>query len=439
MAGRKSTFWLGLLLLLVLGISLAYAYGFRIAPLVDARWYDTIAWNLAQGKGFRLTDDAPLAKDPAIAVVGPGYPYFLAGIYALFGHHLEPVWIIQSFLHALNTLLVFLLARKIFSDSPNREGYSLFAAALYGFNPDLVQIAAMLFTETLYLTVILSAALGMAAWIERPEAKIAMGTAAVLGIAILVRPIAVLPLACFFVLLGIKKKWLSLTASAAIVAVLIGVWTVRNYTVYNQVVVLTAAGGYDLWVGNNPNSAGEQLVEPEIDDYKATHDPLETDRHGAEEYWKFIVSDPAGFLKLQAVKTAKFFSALRTSAWWFHLSGVARTLTFLVSAPFYILYLVLGGAGVISALRRGPGMARVAAFLALSVPAVVIPITVTSRMRYPMYPFLAILSALAVLRYKQNGIPRRWFLVSAGVVVLATAADFFVSLPQIPARIMELF
>jgi hypothetical protein len=46
---RKTWFWLSLLLLLVLVCSLAYAFGFRIVPMVDARWDDSIGWNLAQG------------------------------------------------------------------------------------------------------------------------------------------------------------------------------------------------------------------------------------------------------------------------------------------------------------------------------------------------------------------------------------------------------
>jgi ABC-type multidrug transport system fused ATPase/permease subunit len=365
--------------------------------------------------------------------------YVLAGVYRVFGHSLEPVWILQSLLHVLNAFLVFLLARRALPDSPAKQGYALLAAAVYGLNPDLIQIAAMLFTETLYITLLLSAALGMTAFFAGPTAKAALGTAALLGCAVLTRPIAILPLAAFLILIAAKRKWLLIPAAVLVTALILGPWTARNCAVYGRCILITAAGGYDLWVGNNPNSGGEQLVTQEINDYKAEHGTLETDRHGMEEYFHYLLSDPIGFLRLQLIKTAKFFSALRTSAWWFHLSGIARGITFLVSAPFYVYYLVLGGAGLYSAFRRGPAAARIASVLALAVPAIVIPITVTSRMRYPMYPFLAVLSALAIFRLRQGELRGKAVVISAGLVAAATVADLFISAPQIPDRIMHLF
>jgi hypothetical protein len=436
---RKKFVLLSILLLLVCILTLAYAFGFRIQPKVDARWYDTIAWNLARGKGFRMTDAGSPADDPAIAVVGPGYPYFLAGVYRIFGHRLEPVWIIHSLLHALNALLVFILALRILPDSERRFALALLAAALYGLNPDLIQIAAMLFTETLYLTLLLAAALGMAAFADNPSAKTAIPAAVLLACAVLVRPVALVPAGIFLILIAIKKKWVLLPAAALILALLVGVWTAHNYSVYGRFILLTAAGGYDLWVGNNPDSLGEQLVTPEINEYLAVHGTLETDRHGMQEYANYMLSDPAGFLVLQAVKAAKFFSVIRTSGWWFHLSGTATAVTIALSAPLYFLLLLLGGPGICSSLRKGPAAAKIFSWTALSVPALVIPITVTSRLRYPMYPFLAVLGVLAIDRYRRGGISKRSFLFCAAGILAATAADIIISWPIIRERMHLLF
>jgi len=426
-------------LLVIFGISMAYAFGFRITPVADARWYDTIAWNLAQGKGFKVGDTNALAEDPAIAIVGPGYVYSLAGLYRLFGHHLEAAWIAQALLHTLNAFLVFLLARKILAPAGGHWGFSLLAAALYGLNPDLIQLAAMLLTETLFLSLLILAALGIVTYVADAAVKTALGTAVLLACAILVRPIALLPLLLFLGILVIRKKWALLPAVLLIQALFLGGWAWRNYSVYDRFVLLTAAGGYDLWVGNNPDADGEPHPTEEITNYTSEHGILEADRYGMEQYLTFLTSDPGGFLKLQAVKTAKFFSVIRTSAWWFHLSGIARILTFLLSAPFYFTYLLLGGAGVVSSLRKGPAAARILSLLALSVPAVVIPIIVTSRMRYPMYPFLVVMSVLAVLRFRQGELPRRMFLFSGGIAVVATIADILISAPQIPERLLRLF
>ncbi len=436
---RKNAYLLAAMLLAIFVCSLVYAFGFRIPPTVDARWYDTIAWNLVSGKGFRLLDTGPLSADPAIGTVGPGYEYFLAGMYTVFGHHLEPVWILQTLLHTLNAFLVFLLAWRVIPESPQRFFFAILAAAFYGFNPDLILMAAMLFTETLYLTLLLLAALGMAVFTARPSTPTALATGAVLACAILVRPIALLPLAVFLALLLLKKKPLLILAVLFIQLIFITPWAWRNYSVYGRFIPLTAAGGYDLWVGNNPEANGEEIPAKVVSDYKDQHGFLEADRYGAEQYVKYLLGDPLGFLKLQGIKTVKFFSVIRTSAWWFHLSGIARALTFFLSAIFFILLLILGIPGIYSALRAGPGPARLLAVLALTVPAAVIPIVVTSRLRYPMYPFLAVLGALAVYRYREGNLSRRSIWISGGVILALTLMDILISAPDIPDRILRLF
>jgi hypothetical protein len=436
---RKNAILLAVLLTAVFACSLAYAFGFHIQPTVDARWYDTIAWNLASGKGFRLLDSGPLSGDPAIGTVGPGYEYLLAGVYGFFGRRLEPVWILQALLHTLNAFLVFFLARRVIPESPRQIFFSMLAATFYGLNPDLILMAAMLFTETLYLTFLLLAALGIATVAIRPSARAAFATAIALACAILVRPIALLPLAVFLVLLVIKKKPPWVLGVLLIQLVFIAPWAWRNYSVYGRFIPLTAAGGYDLWVGNNPEANGEEIPVKVVSDYKDQYGFLQADRYGAEQYVKFLLGDPIGFLKLQGIKTVKFFSVIRTSAWWFHLSGIARGITFLLSAGFFFLLLLMGISGIYSALRTGPAPARILAVLALTVPAAVIPIVVTSRLRYPMYPFLAVLGALAAFRYREGEISRRSILLSGGLIAAFTLMDILISAPEIPGRILRLF
>ena len=438
-ASRKNAIWLTALLLAVLACTLAYAFGFRITPMVDARWYDTIAWNLATGKGFRLLDTGTLAADPAIGTVGPGYEYALAVVYKIFGHRLAPVWILQALLHTLNAFLVFLLARRVLPESSKKYFYCLIAAALYGLNPDLILMAAMLFTETLYLTLLLLAAHGMTAVAAGPRLPAALVTSLVLGAAVLVRPVALLPLAIFVVLLILRRKPLWAAGALLVVAACIAPWAWRNTALYGRFVPLTAAGGYDLWVGNNPQADGEQIPTKEVSDYKDANGFLAADRHGTEEYIKFLTTDPLGFLKLQGIKTVKFFSVIRTSAWWFHLSGIARGLTFFLSAGCFIVLLLAGALGAVSALRSGPVPARILAALALAVPAAAIPIVVTSRLRYPMYPFLAVLAALALFRWRSGEIQRRWIWIASGAIGIVTLMDILISAPQIPDRILHLF
>jgi hypothetical protein len=121
------------------------------------------------------------------------------------------------------------------------------------------------------------------------------------------------------------------------------------------------------------------------------------------------------------------------------LAGIARAVTFFLSAGFFFLLLSLGIPGIYSALRTGPGPARLLAVLALTVPAAVIPIVVTSRLRYPMYPFLAVLGALAVFRCREGNLSKRSIWISGGVMLAFTLMDILISAPEIPDRILRLF
>src|SRR3989344_3314507 len=77
-------------------ISILHSFYYRIPPAVDAQNYDIIAENIISGVGYRLDpDEIPWNADRSMIKSGPGYEYFLAGVYYVFGHYYEPVWILQ--------------------------------------------------------------------------------------------------------------------------------------------------------------------------------------------------------------------------------------------------------------------------------------------------------------------------------------------------------
>ncbi|MFA5987830.1 MAG: hypothetical protein WC797_04255, partial [Candidatus Paceibacterota bacterium] len=115
--------------------SLIHSFYFRIQPSVDARAYDAIGWNVAQGLGYREIATKPFVLDNAIMRVGPGYELFLAVIFFLFGHNYWPVWVVQAIFLTLSSFCAFVLSKYIWSGVWS-ERMGLIGAFFIGFSPD---------------------------------------------------------------------------------------------------------------------------------------------------------------------------------------------------------------------------------------------------------------------------------------------------------------
>ena len=113
-------------------------------PLInDATIYDILGLNLARGNGFSLT---PIAFSfTPTSYRAPAYPFFLAGIYKVFGHSYTLVYLLQTLLFSLTCLFVYFSARNIFDEKIAR--YSALFTALC---PTLANYSTYILTETLF-------------------------------------------------------------------------------------------------------------------------------------------------------------------------------------------------------------------------------------------------------------------------------------------------
>ena len=108
-----------IILIISFGACLCYSLYFKIKPVVDARAYDVIASNLANGNGYREDLNIDLAHD--LGRIGPLYEYFLAGIYKIFGHNYVWVWFFQALLHAVSAWLIYKTSSNSFFQIPKKE------------------------------------------------------------------------------------------------------------------------------------------------------------------------------------------------------------------------------------------------------------------------------------------------------------------------------
>lgn len=426
-------------LLIGLCAALGYAFYFHIRPSTDAKAYDRIAWSLVQGTGYTETTN-PI-PDAAIGRLGPGYEFFLAFWYFLFGHKVWIIWIIQSLLHIGSGFIVYLLI-KDFHHGEKREVYASLGAGFYIFFIDLLEFPAMLMTETLYLfLVLLGVRYGLKMW-QNPVRRNVIVTSVFLTLAILVRPPATIVL-CLMLLYLLVQKYFKQALVFAVVSVLILTpWTVRNYTVYHRFIVTSAILGYDLWVGNSPDSAhiGELTATKEIDTYTTNEGLFAANKRGTSEVIALFFQNPKAFLKLQLTKTSIYFSAARPAAFWFHLKGVSQLLTIILSSIFAYIIFIFGISGFWLQLKKRTLESWFLVLVTLAAPAGIIWIVAETRYRYQIYPILIVLGVLFLIELLKDWQKYKTILIVVAVIIsINTAFDAINNIPRVLERLHRLF
>jgi 4-amino-4-deoxy-L-arabinose transferase-like glycosyltransferase len=194
--------------------------------------YDVLAWNLAQGKGFR-SDHGELS-----VVRGPSYPAFLAVVYLISGgQNYWVVQILQACISAGTLIMLFHFARSIF----NRKT-AFVAALIYALHPLVFWFAARVFLETYMTFFLVATLLVIQKYAEKPNWKKLLLVGVLLASCVYIKTVSLFLLPVFFIFLLIsQRKPLKVIADVAIVLVIVVLlvlpWTIRNYMVTDGAVV----------------------------------------------------------------------------------------------------------------------------------------------------------------------------------------------------------
>ena len=270
-ARRRDWLVLGAILLAGLGLRAAYV-GELVgkpdfdAPLADAQYNDYWARGLATG------DWTPPAgvPDPGIQSTPyfrpPGYPYFLAAVYYVFGTGYLVPRVVQMILGLASCVLVFLLGRALFGRVAGLVGAGLMAVywGFVYFEGELQPPALLVFLSLVLMHV-------LRRWTVRPTYVWATVGGLLRGLLALVRPnvlllVPVVIVWMWWVLRGRdagKRFLLAALAALGGVVVMIAPATIRNYAVAHDLVLISSNGGVNLYIGNNSLTS---LVTPRIPD-----------------------------------------------------------------------------------------------------------------------------------------------------------------------------
>jgi 4-amino-4-deoxy-L-arabinose transferase-like glycosyltransferase len=253
--------------LIVFAISLAvratWAAFAHITPISDFAGYDRLAW--------RWLETGRFGSEGWMAYRTPGYPAFLAAVYAVFGHSPKAAGIVQAVFGACSSMLLVLLAARFLC-----ARVALLAGLLHAAWPTAVVYVPVLASENLAVPLLLLTLLCLAAAPGGRAARRYALTAvagACFGYLLLVRPASVFLLpAGVLIAVALNRRWGRVLAPVAFLAcmgVTLAPWLVRNYRAGLGPCTLSTVGSMNFWMGNNPGQTRggtyhEDLLPPRL-------------------------------------------------------------------------------------------------------------------------------------------------------------------------------
>lgn len=382
-------------------------------PIFDAAEYQQIGESIAAGDGYPASKLA--ATDERNAFRPPGYPYFLGGIYAVFGDGQTVGRIAGAVVGALTVLLTYLVVRRLWSPQVGEV-----AALTIAVFPPLVVLQSAVLSDGLFVLLLLAAILTIFRLRDSPTT---MGWAVLLGVlcgvAALTRPPGLLFL--IPALLGIwtargPSRGRTLAISAVVVvcaALVVAPWTIRNAIVFGRFIPISTEFGWGV-SGTYNNVAREREARWQAPTRVPALRSL-IERPGLDE------QDLNAELSSRAIDFARA-----------HPGYVARVL--LLNVPRLLgitgthvskpAFESLAGSNALG--RSGYLLVRISTFalLALAVVGAVLGFRSGSLRRIPVFvwvtPVLVLLPALAVLGDPRYRAPADPFLAALAALALVT-------------------
>jgi 4-amino-4-deoxy-L-arabinose transferase-like glycosyltransferase len=423
----------GMLILVLAVIAIKAIALFAALPLVQSYlpfdynatkfgWdgYDQIAWNLAQGHGYRLYPDASVTM-----LRTPGFPLVLAAIFFVAGKSLVAVQLANLIFSGLTAVLVYQLALS----ARLSRLTALVASLVFLVYPGILVAESRSGPESLLTLGLVASAVTANAAIERGGWRRYAIAGIVNGAALLVTPTAALVVPSLFLF----KLWRASTklqrrriAGGLLICGLAtaGVmtpWIVRNYVVSRSFVPTMTVSGLAAFEGNHVISNLDsslplyKMLADAVDEQMAIASSMGLRMHSGQEYGAydfahesdrqffpqfFRVEDEVAYyreLRRRAGDNYKrhpklVLRAMAHNSWAFWAEGKTQRAT-LLNALLVTPLLLLSILGVFLGIRRGAYVVQFCVIVAaLMLPYLVI--IAEARYYIPIVPYLAILAAI---------------------------------------------
>ena len=257
--GRKEWILFGSIIALAFVTRLIYVMFMRSNPTFENPIMDPLyhaEWARAFVRGESFMEGQPFFRAPL-------YPWFLGICFELFGENFLVPRIIQAAMGAVSCGLVFLIGRRVFSTLTGTAAGIVAATYwifLY-FDAELLIVPMIVLLDLLALWLLLRADAS-----HKTSDYLLSGLA--IGLSAIARPnVLLFGLAvCLWIVIRRRREWqhgllhaflFGLACLVPIIPI-----TVRNYSVGDDLVLISSQGGVNFFIGNNPQADGTRAVVP---------------------------------------------------------------------------------------------------------------------------------------------------------------------------------
>ena len=351
-ARRHRRLLLAALFLLAFLVRLYALAAYAAVPAADAADYQRLAEGLAAGRGYVSEDGLPTAWRP------PGYPAFLACVYAVAGPSVRAATVVQAALGGLTALLLAALGGAV---AGRREG--LLAGLLAALYPGFFWLPRLLLSENLALFLLLAALCAAAALARAWHPWCALGMGLLLGVGTLVRGPNILFTVALLLWVGwhfwrrVRSRRRALAAVALACAGFLAAlspWAARNYLVFRRPVLVATQDGMGLYASFWPPQKGGRPVwgvlpgveDPAVAEAQRAGDEVAVARRLQQVTLERLREHPGHFFR---VIPSKLLSLAAPFDWetFPHAPGESRR-----PNPVYALVLIPAMLGVLVLRRR---------------------------------------------------------------------------------------
>lgn len=288
-------------LILISGLIYSFYLGDQLR-YSDEHEYLNIAKNLLSIGKYSLDGVKPTAYR------APGLPFLI--YFGLFlGTNIEIIRFFNFMALAGSCLFLYLISKRL--NYPIAGGI---AALLVIFYPVLFYTAGTLFPQTIGSFLLLAS---LFFWFNFKEQNISHSSiiaGLLFGLLVLTIPaflmywivMAIMPL-----FLSLKYKWKRMLLFTLSSLMVVGLWTARNYIVFNSFIPVSTNSGINLLLGNSKNTKANSGVNVDISEYKPLNrniNEVELDKYYRSMAFKWIFTHKLEAAKLYFKKVANYFN-----------------------------------------------------------------------------------------------------------------------------------